>query len=350
MRICWQGNDRMPSLSPKERLLRVLSGEKADRPPVVCTGGMMNAAIVEIMNRTGHVLPAAHHDDRLMAALARAVHEHTGFENLGIPFDVMVEADVMGSEIDYGSLSCEPKIVKEKFPSVAKVVCTDINGLMQSSRISAIVQAGYRLSRQCPPVPVIGNLSGPMTAAASMVDPMTFLKELRGDKENSHRVLAYISDFLIAYARLMIDNGVDLICIGDPTASGEILGPKIFEEYAVRYLNRIMDSIHALGAPAIVHICGNLNPVRHLIPRIGCDAISTDAMVNLSLLKQTYPQLTTMGNISTYLLESGPADKIAGVTAKLVRDGVDIISPACGLSTATSLENIRAMTGAVTGN
>lgn len=54
-----------------------------------------------------------------------------------------------------------------------------------------------------------------------------------------------------------------------------------------------------------------------------------------------------MGNLSTYLLEFGPADKVAKTVEKLVRDGVEIISPACGLSTSTPLENILAMTGAV---
>lgn len=330
--------------------MRVLHKKEVERPPVVCTGGMMNAAIVDIMNRTRHSLPEAHRDDRLMAELAHAVHENTGFENLGVPFDVTVEADVMGSEIDYGSLSCEPKVVREKFPSVSKVIYRDIKELTNSSRISAIVQAAYALSRKYPDVPVIGNISGPITTAASIVDPISFLKELKKDKENSHRVIDYISDFLIEYAGLMVRNGADLICIGDPTASGEILGPKTFEEYAIRYLNKIIDGIRVIGVPVIVHICGDMNTVKHLIPAIRCNAISTDAMVNLRLLKQEYPQLTTMGNISTYLLEFGTADKIAQRAEKLVQDGVDIISPACGLSTSTSLENIRAMTDAVKRN
>ena len=47
----------MDILTQKERLLRVLNKEKVDRPPVICPGGMMNAAIVDVMNKTGHTLP-----------------------------------------------------------------------------------------------------------------------------------------------------------------------------------------------------------------------------------------------------------------------------------------------------
>lgn len=337
----------MSSLSPKERLLRVLQKKTIDRAPVICPGGMMNAAIVDVMNKTGHTLPEAHHDDALMSELAYDVFEQTGFENFGIPFCMTVEAEVLGSEINFGTLACEPKIEKEIFPSVSKVVFQDKTDLANSGRVNTIIQAGYRLSRQYPDIPVIGNLTGPISTAASIVDPITFLKELIKNKTMAHQVLDYVSDFALEYAKLMIDNGVTLISISDPTATGEILGPRIFEEYAVTYLNKIIAGVHSLGTPVIVHICGNMNKVKHLMPRINSDAISTDALVNLRLLKKEYPQLTTMGNLSTFLLEFGKPEDVEKRATALVREKVDIISPACGLSTSTSLSNITAMTTSV---
>jgi MtaA/CmuA family methyltransferase len=337
----------MSSFSPKERLLRVLDNKAVDRPPVICTGGMMNAAIVQVMNLTGNTLPAAHHQGELMAALAGDIHDHTGFENIGIPFCMTVEAEVLGSDINYGTLACEPKIEREQFPSSAQVEFRDISTMLRSGRIAEVVQAGHHIARKNPDQPVIGNLTGPISTAASIVDPVTFLKELRKDAANSHRVLEYVSDLLIAFAGEMVDNGVTLVSIGDPTATGEILGPKMFEEYAVRYLNKVIDGIHGFGAPVIVHICGRLQSVKQFLPRLRCDAVSTDALVNLKLLKEEFPGLKVMGNVSTFMLELGDSDKVARHTENLVRDGVDIIAPACGLSTSTSLEAIRAMTGTV---
>ncbi len=337
----------MNSISPKERLLRVLDKKEVDRPPVICPGGMMNAAVVEVMNNAGHLLPEAHHDYNLMSELSSDVHQQTGFENFGIPFCMTVEAEVLGSSINFGTLSCEPKIEKELFPSVSETEFEDIKKLLKSGRIGTVIQSIYRLSDKYPDIPVIGNLTGPVSTAASIVDPMTFLKELRKDKANSQRVLDYVSNFLIEYAKLMIDNGVTLISIGDPTATGEILGPKMFDEYAVTYLNKILDGIHALKTPGIVHICGNMNTVWNKITSIRADAISTDAVVNLRNLKKSFPSLTTMGNLSTFLLEFGTPDKVTLQTEKLIADGIDIISPACGLSTSSSLKNIQALTGTV---
>lgn len=337
------------SISPKERLIRVLNQQKVDRPPVICPGGMMNAAIVDVMNQTGHTLPEAHHDEHLMAQLAYDVYDLTGFENFGIPFCLTVEAEILGSSINYGTLSCEPKIEKEVFGSVTQVEYRPISQMLQNPRVNAVVQAGYQLSKKYPDVPVIGNLTGPLSTAASIVDPIPFLKELRKEKAEAHRVVDYVTDTLIAFAQLMVDNGATLITIADPTATGEILGPQMFEEYAVRYLNKLIAGIHAFKVPVIVHICGNMNRVKPLIPQINAQAISTDAMVSLSGLKAEFPEITTMGNLSTYLLEFGTADKVARNTENLVRDGVNIIAPACGLSTSSALSNIQAMTGAVKG-
>ncbi|MEI6205437.1 MAG: uroporphyrinogen decarboxylase family protein [Desulfuromonadales bacterium] len=337
----------MSNLSPKKRLLDTLAKKRVDRPPVICTGGMMNSAIIDVMTKTGHTLPEAHFEAGRMADLAGGIHSETGFENIGIPFCMTVEAEVLGSEIDFGSLACEPKIFRELFPSVNSVVFKDINSMLGAGRISEVAGAAERLARRYPDQPVIGSLTGPVSTAASLVDPMQFLKELRKNRENAHRVLEYVSNFLIGFAKVLVDSGATSICIGDPTATGEILGPRMFDEYAVSYLNKVIDGIHATGVPVIVHICGEMKAVKSSIQLLHADAISTDAFVNLRLLKEEYPQLTTMGNLSTILLESGDPGKVARRTESLVREGIDIISPACGLSTSTSLEAIRAMTETV---
>jgi [methyl-Co(III) methanol-specific corrinoid protein]:coenzyme M methyltransferase len=336
----------METPSQMERLLSVLNRmpEHVDRPPVICPGGMMNAAIVEIMEKTSHTLPEAQTDGRLMAELAFDIHEQTGFENTGVPFCTTVEAEVLGSAVNFGSLSCEPKIEKEAYPSVSEVEVRDLAGIARLGRIATVLEAIEILSSSHPHVPVIGALTGPISVVASLVDPMAFYKELRTKRVRSHEVLAYVSDFLGSFAELMAEAGASCIAIADPSATGEILGPRAFEAYAVKYLNRVADRCHIADVPVILHICGNMSAVKHLLPELRVDAVSTDALMSLPRLKEDFPGLVTMGNVSTYLLEFGDVAKVASATARLVRDSVDIIAPACGLSTSTSLDLIRTMT------
>jgi Uroporphyrinogen-III decarboxylase len=333
--------------SPKERLIRVLNKEETERPPVICPGGMMNSAIVEIMQKTGHTLPQAHHTEQLMSSLAKDVQNYTGFENFGIPFCMTVEAEVLGSEVNFGSLSCEPKIQKEAYLSVTDVPFLPFGTISKHKRVEAIAGAVTLLSKSNSDIPVIGSLTGPISTAASLVDPMSFLKQLRKDKENSHKVLDYVCGHLIEYAYLLIDAGASVISIADPTATGEILGPKLFEEYAVLYLNKICDAIHSRGIPVIIHICGKMEAVKPHIGKLTGNAISVDAFVSLKNLKSEIPSLTTMGNVSTIALEFSEPEKIERMTEKLLGENINIISPACGLSTSTPLVNINALTGTV---
>lgn len=337
----------MDDLSPKERLLRTFKKQTVDRAPVICPGGMMNSAIVEIMNKTGHLLPQGHSDSKIMAQIANDVHENTGFENFGIPFCMTVEAEVLGSEINYGTLSCEPKIQKEIYLSLSDVKFKELGAMKKNPRVNSIIKATHMLSIKYPNVPVIGSLTGPISTSASIVDAISFLKGLRKDASDAHKVIDYASNHIIELAKLMIENGANVISIADPTATGEILGPKMFDEYAVRYINKIVDAIHAMNTPVIVHICGKMSAVKKYIPKLNSDAISTDVSVNLKMLKEEYPQLTTMGNVSTFVLEFGDEEKVANQTARLVKDDINIISPTCGLSTSTPLKNIVSMTKVV---
>ncbi|HWQ73983.1 MAG TPA: uroporphyrinogen decarboxylase family protein [Syntrophomonas sp.] len=336
------------TFSPKERLLRTLQKSPTERPPVICPGGMMNAAIIDVMKATGHTLPNAHSDWRLMSSLAEDVQKLTGFENIGIPFCMTVEAEALGSMINFGTLECEPKIDMERFAGVEDVEYMPIGAIAKSPRAGVVIQSVAELSKHCPDIPVIGSVTGPISTAASIVDPMTFLKQLRKNREISHRVVDYVTDQLIDYVRLLVENGASVISIADPTATGEILGPRFFEDFAVPYLNKLALAVHELDIPVIIHICGDVSMIKPMLAKLRSDALSVDAMVSLQKLKSEFNGVTTMGNVSTYLLQFGKEDAVRKTTQSLVTNGIDIIAPACGLSTSTPLSNIKALTQAVT--
>lgn len=337
----------MDSVSPKERLLRALKHQSVDRKPIICPGGMMNAAVVDVMALGNDAFPAVHTSASAMARLALAVSARTGFENIGMPFCMTVEAEALGSQVNFGTLTCEPKIERERFASAAEASLPDTRAALASSRAPLIAAAVERAARQSGEFPVIGSLTGPISTSASVVDPMRFLKDLRRDPDASHALIDKAADFLIAYALLLAEAGADVIAIADPTATGEILGPKMFGEYAQRYINKVVDGIHRAGVPVIVHICGDLQPVKRHAVALRGDALSTDAMVNLAALKAEHPDLVTMGNLSTYLLEFGNPEKISLAATRLARGDIDIMAPACGLSTSSPLPNISIFTSTV---
>ena len=86
-------------MSPKERLLATLNGKSViDRIPVAQP---LQTGTVELMESCGVFWPAAHSDAGKMAALSYEAHKIIGFESVRVPFDINVESEAMGCELNY---------------------------------------------------------------------------------------------------------------------------------------------------------------------------------------------------------------------------------------------------------
>ena len=328
---------------PKERLLAAASGAATDRPPCICPGGMMNMMFRDIMEKSGCPWPAAHSDPRLMAGLSAALYANGGFENYGVPYCMTVEAEVMGAQVDMGDLICEPHVV---FSPLAE--CGDWPQLkpldINKGRIPCVLQAIRLLHQRNDGVPVIGNITGPVSVAGTLVDMEKLLRTMSKDPDTAHGLLDFVADQLIVYGRAMVEAGADAICIAEPSGTGELLGPRHFRNYTVPYLNKVMD---ALPVPVkIIHICGKLQSVYKLLADLHCNVFSFDALVPVKEIKPYLEGKAVMGNISTLKLWDTTPERIRGMVRVVKKNGVDIVAPACGLPTTTPLSIVQSMVDA----
>lgn len=333
------------SMTEKERLLKTLSGKDVDRKPVICPGGMMTMASREVMIKTGCRWPEAHRNADKMATLSIAMHDEAGLENLGIPFCMTVEAEAWGGEVEDGDEVTEPCIVNYPLKTVREWRNLKKLDPLKDGRLPIIIECTKILSEKRPDVPVIANLVGPVSLATSLIDAVTLFKAMKREHEEVHAMLAFLTENCIAYGEILIDSGADIVVIADPSATGEILGPKLFSEFALPYLNRMIAAIHAKGKPVIVHICGDVKSVYEQLKRLDADCISVDNAVNMKEAKDTLSGKRLMGNVSTRLLQNGPQKSIEVVSRSLL-DSVDILAPACGISAKTPVMHIKAMTEA----
>ena len=159
-------------MTPLERLCGAAHGGAVDRPPCICPGGMMNGVVEDVMLKTGIYWPKAHCDAQMMADLARALYESGGFENYGVPFCMTVEAEALGAEADMGGCEVEPHVVR---PAIAS--CAEADRLkpfdVTKGRAAAVVDAVRILKLRSAGVPVIGNITGPVSVAGTLVIALT---------------------------------------------------------------------------------------------------------------------------------------------------------------------------------
>ncbi|TGE31728.1 uroporphyrinogen decarboxylase family protein [Desulfosporosinus sp. Sb-LF] len=324
-------------MNQKERLLNVLKGDQVDRPPVICPGGMMSACVTEISDLVG----GGHHSGTgAMVSAARKVNELAGFENYGVPFCLTAEVEALGASVNIGDNLVEPRITQyneQPLEGIMENYQVDVT----SGRMGIVLDAIGELKNGL--VPVIGNVSGHISTATSVVDPLEMFKMLRREPERAARFLAFINDYLVRYALEMVKAGADVISISDPTATGEILGPRNFQKFAVPYYQRIITALHQEGIPVILHICGNAGNIIGSLNEVEADAVSFDSIVNMKTAREGI-KTGLMGNVNTQLLHTGECEKIVSITRNAIHSKVDIVAPACGLSMATSIRNLKAMT------
>ena len=325
-------------MNEKERLLSALKGDWVDRPPVICPGGMMSAGVTEISDQVG----GGHHSGtRAMVSVARKINELIGFENYGVPYCLTAEVEALGASVNLGNNLIEPRVTQYNDQPLEAIMenYAPVDATIGRMRVVLDSISELRNSR----VPVIGNVSGHISAASSVVDPLEMFKMLRREPERAARFLAFINDYLIRYALEMVRVGADVISISDPTATGEILGPRNFQKFAVPYYQKIINALHKEGIPVILHICGNASNIVESLNEVEANAVSFDSIVNMKKARERI-KMGLMGNVSTQLLHTGEREKIVSITRTALHSEVDIVAPACGLSMATSISNLKAMT------
>lgn len=330
-------------LTPKERLIKALRCEKIDRVPCICPGGMMNMIVGDIMDISSVKWPEAHINCNMMAKLTLSMYENGGFENCGVPFCMTVEAEAMGAEVYMGTKYNEPRVVRYPIENITewrtlKSIDTELG------RVKVVLDAIKILTNENEGVPVIGNLIGPISLASSLIEPMYYYKDLRKHPKESHEFMEFVTENLIEFGKAQIDAGAQVIAISDPSGTGEILGPKLFREYAIPYLNKIVQDLKAYkDVEVIIHICGRLQSIYKELNELKSNAISFDSITNVKQVVENVEGKAIMGNISTLALENSDENVVFSMARKCIEDGVNILSPACGIGTKTKLKNIQSI-------
>ena len=340
----------MPSprtMTPRERFLAAVSGRPADRAAVVCPGGMMSMAVTEVMTAAGAPWPESHRNADAMVALALAMQEATGFDNVAMPFCMTVEAEAYGARVDLGDATSQPRVRGWVLAADGKTPLPDPD--WSAGRAALLPQAIRRARAARPNVALIGNLVGPFSLLGMLADPLRVLRWTRRQPQDVHRYMDRLADDLVRFGGIQAEAGADAVCIAEPTATGEILGGTLFAAFVAPYLARIAERLRAAGTRVILHVCGDARPLEAQLTGLPVEAVSFDSMVNIVAVARKGPPWQVMGNVSAFALEDGPAGAIAKWTRSLAAGGVRLLSPACGVVPTTPVAHLRAMREAADG-
>jgi MtaA/CmuA family methyltransferase len=293
---------------------------------------------IEMMKKSGAKFPDVHTDAEKMARLGAMAYEEFGFESVKIPFDVAIEAETLGAEVDYGNLEIPPQI-KHSFVKTADDLVMPTN-LATAGRIPVVLESIRILKKRYPDVTVVGTVMGPVSIMSLMFGFNVILEWMLDEDESFHKGLAFCTNLSKQYAKLVEQAGADAMVLGEAAASASIFGQEHYMSNIAQYHRQLSVD---LNIPLIAHICGRLTEYLPILSTINIDGIGFDQNTSMEQAHQILgTKVKTVGNVAPVeVVWKGTPELIEREVYKCLDSGVDLLTLGCCLPLQTPGENLR---------
>ena len=334
-------------MTPKSRLQAFLAGEPYDRIP--CSAMLSEHAALVV----GITVAEYHHSAELMANAQIAAYRTYGHDGIAVGPGLAGVAEAAGSTVvfpDYATPFVSEYVVKD----TADLDRLDIPDGRTGGRFPILLEALARMVDALgSEVPVAATVAGAFSTASNLRGAERFMRDIARNPDFAHRLLEYALastlPFVKEAARLPV-----VFNVGDPVASGSLISPKVYRDFALPYQQRLIAEIVALsGRRPVLHICGNTSRNWQLMADTGAGALSLDNVIDLAEAKAAVgDRIIISGNVRpTETMYMGTPDVVVDNVKECLRKAWDspkgfILSIGCGLPIQTPPDNVHAFVNA----
>lgn len=289
----------------------------------------------------GTTVRAAASDPKVLAEALHAAWREYRYDMVMVFVDTVVEAEAMGCRVerpdDDNAFYVGPP-ARPARPADPE----------QDGRMPVVLEATSRLVEWTRgAVPVLTSLKGPFSLAAFLGGFESFLEHVLTEPEEARALLRVALENQRGFAEAAVRHG-GVPFIGDPVASGNLISPGVFREFAAPYLADLVRFIHLTGCWAGLHVCGKTGSLLDQLAGTGADVLSLDEVDFGAARRQLGPDIVLMGNVPTGLMLDGRPEEIAAVARECrEKAGLNLVlSTACDVPRDTPPENVKALVAA----
>lgn len=330
-------------------ILKVARGEKVDRPPVW------------LMRQAGRILPQYRALRAQLSGFKELVETPALAAEVTIqPIDELdVDAAIIFSDILVipEAMGLTYEMVEKKGPFFPETIkqAADVKKLNSgegaASELQYVFDAIEITKRELAGrVPLIGFAGAPWTILSYMVEGQgskTFSKARKLLYQNpkvAHELLQKITDTTIAYLKLKVAAGADMLQVFDSWAG--ILPKDQYSTFAIPYIRQICDAIHEV--PITVFAKDAWFALEEL-GQLDCNTIGLDWHITPQQARQAIGSSKALqGNLDPCLLYA-PHDKIAAKTNAMLAgfQGQHIVNLGHGVYPDTPLDGVKCFVNTV---
>lgn len=360
--------------TPKEAVLKVLRGQKADHIP---NFSGMGSITLQGIQSLGYRFNEIHVDAQKMAASAASTYRLYGVESAIVPFDMGVVAESLGAKVKYydkadqsqiiyptmtrkivdraaiaapeGMSEADAKtfLIKETERQIVEHQLQKPADISKAGRIPVVLGALRQLKRDLGSEVAIGSWTlGPFTELGQVMDLEVLLKLAVKKPDIVNRHLQFMVDYLTDVINLYVEAGADFITVREMGATGDILSPRIFKTLVLPHLQTLFGRIKSV--PTVLHICGNTNNIIEMMAEAGANALSVDQKNNLPETRAKLQNVVLLGNYKAFgdFCEGTP-EQVEALIKQSIDEGADGVWPGCDIWPVVPDENMKAMMAAM---
>jgi len=330
-------------MNSRERVLKLFAREPIDYIPVFSGYGNIT---VHGLEKYGWRFAEIHTNAEKMAKMAATTYELFGFECAVCPFDMGVEAEVLGSEVNFYAHRDDvvyPTIVKHAAEKVVDLNIQVPQDLKNAGRIPIVREALSILKERVGNDVAIGSwVLGPYTLAGQLVDLSDLSKSAIKKPELMNEILRKLADYLLEVIKLYREAGADYVTVREMGAGPDILSPRVFNSLIKPHLQHMFAAIES---PKILHMCGDTNAIVELLGDCGAEVLSVEDKNDvIATRKLLGPDTLIFGEIDAYgVLVAGKPKDVYEAVKKAIDSGVDAIWPGCDIWPTAPKANMKAL-------
>ena len=278
-------------------------------------------------------------DAEAMTAAARMGFE-LGFESTVVPFDLNVEAEILGARVSYHE-GFEGHPV---YPTIAHRPVADVQDVVipadiaSRGRMPAILRTIDSLKNFDSTSGAIGVfMPGPFTLAGQVMEPERLFIMLLKKPDQARDILGRLTDFLNGLKLIYAAAGVDFIVVEEGGAAS--VSPGMFG----RLLLPNMQAVFAVKpCPMVISFVGGTEPVLDFLLACHPDGINIDRKCDTAAARKKIPAalpLFTGCGAHDMLANSGP-EEIAKAIRSRLDQGAAAVGPPADIYPLAKMENI----------
>jgi [methyl-Co(III) methanol-specific corrinoid protein]:coenzyme M methyltransferase len=325
-------------MNNKERFLKALKLEEVDRPPVAAVATGITVAMME---KSGIFWPEAHKSPETLAGLSETIYMYTDTECIKLPYDMAVEVEALGAEVNYRTIDTTPTEVGHMWEHPDQLEIP--KNFLDRGRIPIVLEAVSRLRKKYDgEAAIVTSIVGPFGLGAKLFGFNNFLMWIITNPDWVHQIMEALTQLAIDYSNAQAEAGTDAIIIGEATCTGDLISSDTYRDFIMPYHKKLCP---AMPVPDIMHICGKSTGHIPYIIETGTASYNFDEGVDLNEAVRLMKGKTCIaGSVPTLpVLLKGTPEETYDYSVKCLEAGVDILTPGCAMAPYTPIENINAM-------